>query len=425
MKVIVHRGASQIGGCITEIATDGCKIIIDLGTNLPGSMGDDWQHWDLSPSQVESLTADIDAIFYTHYHSDHVGLLHEVPAHVPQYIGSGAKAVLLDKWDYLHRPDVVKIIEGISTYTAAHRIDVGGKGKIFVTPYWVSHSAFDAYMLKIECEDKVLLHTGDFRRHGYLGKGLLPMLKKRVGPIDLLIVEGTLLGRVAETVVNERDIQQNTVRMLRDHKYVFALCSSTDMERLASFHAACRAVGRVFCVDKYQRQILDTFTAYAGDKLSSRLFDFSDAFLLVNFATRRVRERLQRQGFLMPVRPSHRALIQAMLHLYDDEPAWLIYSLWQGYAEVGKDYSNEAVISLRSMFGSCVKEGTCDGFHTSGHADIDTLRQVCTTLAPRLGIIPIHKESTTRFPEIKGCRIFTETCQTISLKEENLTILLQ
>lgn len=167
MKVIVHRGASQIGGCITEIATEGCKIIIDLGANLPGSIGGDWQHRDLSPSQVESLTADADAIFYTHYHSDHVGLLHAVPAHVPQYIGSGAKAVLLDKWSCLHRPDVVKIIEDISTYTAAHRIDVGGKRKIFVTPYWVSHSAFDSYMFKIECEGKTLLHTGDFRSHGY------------------------------------------------------------------------------------------------------------------------------------------------------------------------------------------------------------------------------------------------------------------
>ena len=114
-----------------------------------------------------------------------------------------------------------------------------------------------------------------------------------------------------------------------------------------------------------------------------------------------------------------------MLYLYDDEPAWLIYSLWQGYAEVGKDYSNEAVISLRSMFGSCVKEGTRDGFHTSGHADVDTLRQVCLTLAPRLGVIPIHKESATRFPKITGCRVFTETCRAITLKEKNLTLLLQ
>ena len=37
MNIIIHRGANQIGGCITEITTDGAKIFIDFGSNLPGS----------------------------------------------------------------------------------------------------------------------------------------------------------------------------------------------------------------------------------------------------------------------------------------------------------------------------------------------------------------------------------------------------
>ena len=37
MKITIHRGANQIGGCITEIATKDAKIFIDLGSNLPGS----------------------------------------------------------------------------------------------------------------------------------------------------------------------------------------------------------------------------------------------------------------------------------------------------------------------------------------------------------------------------------------------------
>jgi len=37
MKITIHRGANQIGGCITEIATKDTKIFIDLGSNLPGS----------------------------------------------------------------------------------------------------------------------------------------------------------------------------------------------------------------------------------------------------------------------------------------------------------------------------------------------------------------------------------------------------
>ena len=39
MEIIIHRGINQIGGCITEIATDTTRIIIDLGQNLPDGEG--------------------------------------------------------------------------------------------------------------------------------------------------------------------------------------------------------------------------------------------------------------------------------------------------------------------------------------------------------------------------------------------------
>lgn len=35
MKITIHRGIDQIGGCITEIATEKARILIDLGQNLP------------------------------------------------------------------------------------------------------------------------------------------------------------------------------------------------------------------------------------------------------------------------------------------------------------------------------------------------------------------------------------------------------
>ena len=51
------------------------------------------------------------------------------------------------------------------------------------------------------------------------------------------------------------------------------LCSSTDLDRLASFHAACNRTGRIFFVDEYQKNILDIFTKYAGRR--SDLFKFN------------------------------------------------------------------------------------------------------------------------------------------------------
>lgn len=96
MKITIHRGINQIGGCITEIAIEKARILIDLGQNLPDGEGvvqDEFANLD----SIETLTKDIDAIFYTHYHGDHLGLFHLVPDTIDQYIGSVAKRVALCK----------------------------------------------------------------------------------------------------------------------------------------------------------------------------------------------------------------------------------------------------------------------------------------------------------------------------------------
>jgi len=37
MKLTIHRGVNQIGGCITEIERGGYKIFIDFGEQLLGN----------------------------------------------------------------------------------------------------------------------------------------------------------------------------------------------------------------------------------------------------------------------------------------------------------------------------------------------------------------------------------------------------
>ena len=59
MNLIIHRGADQIGGCITEISTENCKILIDFGSNLPGCKKE-----ELTEEQVKSIIGNADAVFY-------------------------------------------------------------------------------------------------------------------------------------------------------------------------------------------------------------------------------------------------------------------------------------------------------------------------------------------------------------------------
>jgi ribonuclease J len=233
MKITIHRGIDQIGGCITEIATDRTRILIDLGQNLPD--GEGVIHDGLASREaVERLTRGVDAIFYTHYHGDHIGLFHLVPDSVPQYMGGVAMMVTIQKHLRLSMlPELfeeneraVRKVAAMRSFEAKDRIEVGD---ITVTPYFVSHSACDAYMFLIEAGGKRILHTGDFRGHGYLSKGTIPTIEKyilRDGAVDFLITEGTMLSRTGERVATEAELGRQIEEVMRRYKYVFAMCSS-------------------------------------------------------------------------------------------------------------------------------------------------------------------------------------------------------
>lgn len=409
MKITIHR-AHQIGGCITIIEHDGCKVILDLGSNLPGT-----EEHDYTKEEVAALTQGANAIFYSHYHGDHIGMHHLVDPAIPQFIGRGAKQVVRCKYEALsHHSDYtaeLAAIEAMRCYEVGRPAQFDGCDKIKVTPYLVSHSAFDAYMFLVEFDRVKVLYTGDFRQHGFLGMGLFSTLEEYVGQVDILITEGTMLGRRQERVLSERDIEQNVVRAIREHKYVFVLCSSTDIDRLASLHAASKLARRPFVVDEYQQQVLNIFSIYAGSK--SDLFIFNNTFRLINYKTAKVVRKLKGQGFIMPIRSGMEDLVRAMMEVYDDEDPWLIYSMWGGYAEEGKPYTNDKIRSLRSLFGERILDGTRDGFHTSGHADANALAAVCSCVSPRLGVIPIHMDADARYDmaEVQDYRIITASAQ--------------
>lgn len=399
MQITIHR-AEQIGGQIARISTSNANIIIDLGHNLPKNTEDeDIYDNDLS---VAEITRGCSAILYTHYHGDHIGLFHHVPDEIPQYIGEVAKQVVCRKYEQLsHLPDEA------DKQKYRHALDVATRmctfherqtlhfGDINVTPYFVSHSAYDAYMFLIEAEGKRILHTGDFRGHGYLSKGLLPTIQKYIGQVDVLIIEGTMLARKNETILTEADLSRKAVELMKKHKYVFVHCSSTDMERLASLKNATRKMSpkRPLLADKYQKDILDIFSATAGEKTDC--FKFGTIYTYEDWNTK-LKKWMVDNGFTMFIRASKKfhALLDNILPMLPiEEKPILIYSMWDGYINRA-DTQKEDYIQLQKRFAEIVP------LHTSGHATMNVLRDICELTNPRLAILPIHKEKNTDFTSI-------------------------
>lgn len=389
MKLTIHRGINQIGGCITEIqSSSGMKILIDLGHNLPDGDGLAEDEYDV-PENLDRLLDGVSAVFYTHYHGDHIAFEAAVAKKgINQYLGDIAKKIKMQFYAHMKNEAAFGAVRTFSKYRSGRTVSVGD---IRVTPYYVSHSAADAYMFVIECDGKSVLHTGDFREHGYLGHCLWGTLRRYVVKrnIDILITEGTMLSRDDERMMSERDLQQKAYELMSRYKYAFVLCSSTDLDRLASFYqATSRHQGRLFVADGYQCKLLRTFTDKLGCKIPE--YDFKNP--------REYGEVLQplmlESGFTMLVRRSEKfkAWLEALMPLLPENGTVFIYSQFKGYITDGSPaYSHEADEFVHS-YGWSLKY-----LHTSGHASKDTIAKVCRLVNPRSAIIPIHKEKGSDF----------------------------
>ena len=404
MKITIHRGANQIGGCITEIATNTTRILIDFGLNLPNNEGKIEDNL-ATTAQVEKLTHAVDAIIYTHYHGDHVGLFNLVPKRVKQYIGCTALEVMKAKQTYINKSNDAEILELFSTYKSGKAFVINNDMRI--TPFFVSHSACDANMLLIEADGKRILHTGDFRDHGYLGKGLKKVIEKYIGQVDFLITEGTMLSRGSEKVATEKELMTLISNIMKQKKYIFVQCSSTDMERLATFHKA-NPKGRLFVCDTYQADILNIFSlAY---KRHSSLFNFDD---IATFPKDNLLTEMVSKGFCALIRVNgskgkYAKFIEKSIREIPTSEQCLIYSMWSGYVAEGKHQKSE-YIDFRKRFSSVAD------IHTSGHASKDCLTEVCSLTNPTSAIIPIHCEQSCEYknlsisPELKS-KIITHSC---------------
>ena len=422
MDIKIHRGLEQIGGCITEISTATTRIFIDMGQNLPGVGEPTTAEEDRQ--MVEDIFAqnhkEHEAVFYTHSHEDHIGLFRYVPEGVPQFIGEGAKEIMIAKNESIidtilkvnminrfklntdDKPEEKAAEEQAATrapnhngmlqrlkafntwqrpkpHTAPRPIEVGD---IRVTPFFCSHSAYDCYMLLIEADGKRIWHTGDFREHGYLGKGLMPTIRHYATDIDILITEGTMLGRT-DQCIHEREVSRRMALAMEAFKYVVVLASSTDIERLASIKQAARLAKKDYYIsNRFMKKTMSIFTRREASN-SKGLFDFHPKTLKAGILGRMMCKR----GFVFIATASQLTYVKNFCKGINPSEVLLIYSAWDGYyKDPEQAKANPFYKQFRDAFDNVVD------IHTSGHADRETLAKVITAINPKEAIIGIHKD---------------------------------
>ncbi len=414
MKLIIHRGANEIGGSCVEITTKNTRVLVDFGLPLQFNK----EKFDSQTLQGEPIKAlreagilpkidglyqdqpqSINAILVSHSHLDHYGLLNYVNQDIPVYLSKGAKALI----------EISNIFLPQKTGVINDRVMAPKKPVIIndltVTPFAVDHSAFDALAFLIEAEGKRVFYSGDFRGHGRKSWLFSQMVERPLKDINCLLLEGTTVGRNQQDFKDEQSAERRITEILKEQKNItFLFASSQNIDRIVSAYKACLRTGSLFVIDIYTALILSKLSKISKNLPQydwknvrvkfyhhhvKRLKEANLGNLLFVYDKRKIDKfEISRKKRKILMLSRDNSIFPALVKSIGDVSGGkVIYSMWEGYlTDKFRWFCEETGLELETV-------------HAGGHAGLDDLKTFAAALNTET-LVPIHTFNKQRFKEL-------------------------
>ena len=381
------------GNCVEVEASDGSRIVLDVGLPLTG---------EPSNVTVPQFAGPVLAALISHPHLDHYGLAERLNPIPPVYIGEEAARLLQAAAFFSPITRPIKPAGYLRDHVPF------SLGSFVVTPYLVDHSGFDSYSLLIEADGRRLFYTGDFRGHGRKARLFEDLLANPPRHIDVLITEGTQVGGSDHGGRTESQLEDALVSTCAATEGIVSVFGSAqNVDRLVTAFRAGRRSGRVFMTDLYGATVaaalrptipqpgFDGYRVYVPRRqrvLVKQSEQFERVALLgdVRVYLEEVARAPERFLAYLPASTLPELLAKRTL----TSAGTALWSMWDGYlAEPSGIRFAETLARAAVPFGA---------LHTSGHATIADIRRLVAALAPRQ-VVPIHTDSPHAFRQLSTC----------------------
>lgn len=415
MKLIIHRGAEEIGGNCIELQSGSSRILLDYGAPLlkrGEKKPKDNSKFILNNIEglYENSEKPINGLLISHTHQDHFGMLFEKPVNprIPVYMSGLTEDIIRMTGKML--PGSKELKANVRHFKKEKPFKIGD---FKIKAYLMDHSAVESFAFIIEAEGKKVFYSGDFREHGHKKGAFKRFINQGHGKIDLALIEGTMLGRENKEEKTEKDIFIEIKRHVEKSKGpVFVLCSGQNIDLITSLAGIADMTKRYLLIDAYVAMFLElikkhlpkakipscekNYLKILGLGITKKVekLGYDDEF-------KHIRSKLVGKNWLkenykkciVPIRASS----GSWFNLFPDiKDSLYIYSLWEGYLE---DKQFMKITDFFKKRGIEKKD-----IHTTGHAYISTLKKLIDKIKP-VQVIPIHTEHPENFKEKFGVTI--------------------